>query len=97
MKCSLRKRLGRWLGRRAPDRLKRGGVTMEYVILAVLIAAAVVVAVAVFGRSIATMFFAAGDGVTLRHTKAKQDLDMRRGDLDKGMKTARDYHDAMHE
>ena len=76
---------------------KRGGVTMEYVILGVLVAAAAVLPVAVFGRSIATMFFAAGEGVTLQHTKAKTDLDMRRGDIDKGMKVAREYHDAMHE
>ena len=45
---------------RGPDvRDRAGGVTLEYVILAVLIAAAVVLAVVVFSRSVATMFFAA--------------------------------------
>jgi Flp pilus assembly pilin Flp len=76
---------------------RAGGVNMEYVILATLIAAAVVVAVVVFSRSIATMFFAAGDGATLRHTKAQQDLNMRRGDRDQDAQVADDYHDRFHE
>ncbi|MEI6562777.1 MAG: hypothetical protein WCO42_00560 [bacterium] len=74
-----------------------GGVMMEYVILAVLIAAAVVVAVVVFSRSIATMFFTAGQGVTLQETTAKQDLDMRRKDRTDDVKVSEDYHDAMHQ
>ncbi len=82
--------------RRLPSS-RSGGVTVEYVVLAVLIAAAAVVAVVVFSRSVATMFFTAGDGTTLRHTKAKQDLDMRRGDLDHGAQVAEGYHDSMHE
>ncbi len=83
--------------RSATRRAKQGGVTMEYVLLAVLIAAALVVAVVVFSRSIGTMFFAAGDGATLRHTQAKQDLDMRRADRDADAQVAEDYHDSFHE
>lgn len=41
-------------------RSKRGAVMMEYVIVAVLIAAAAVAAVAVFGRSIVAMFDVSG-------------------------------------
>jgi len=37
---------------RRPRRLRRGAVMMEYVILAVLIAAACVIAVIVFGRGV---------------------------------------------
>ena len=83
--------------RRRFGRSRSGGVTVEYVVLAVLIAAAVVVAVAVFSRSIAGMFFTAGDGATLRHSKAKQELDMRRGDRDHDTAVAKSYHDSMHE
>ena len=87
-------------GRRGPGRMLRdqsGGVNMEYVILAVLIAAAVVVAVVVFSRSIASMFFVAGDGVTMQHTDAKKDLDKYRTDRAKDAAVAKEYHDAMHE
>ena len=76
---------------------REGGIMMEYVILAVLIAAAVVVAVVVFSRSIATMFFTAGEGVTLQETKAKGDLDLRRQDRTEDVKVSEDYHDAMHQ
>ena len=76
---------------------RAGGVTMEYVILAVLIAAAVVVAVVVFSRSIATMFITASESATLRETDAKKNLDMRRKDREKDAAVAKDYHDAMHQ
>ena len=86
-------------GRKARDRFggRSGAVTLEYVILAVLIAAAVVLAVVVFSRSIATMFIAAGEGTTLQHTKAQKDLEMRKADRVKDGQVARDYHDAFHE
>ena len=74
-----------------------GGVNMEYVILGVLIAAAVIVAVLMFSRTIASMFIVAGDGVTTREQKAKQELDGFRTDRDKDAQTAKDYHDSMHE
>lgn len=51
VKCAKNTRLGRVLCRLLGDRV--GGVMMEYVILGVMIAAAVVVAVALFGRTIA--------------------------------------------
>ena len=76
---------------------REGGVTLEYVILGVLIAAAVVLAVVVFGRSIATMFITAGEATTLQHTKAHDNLEIRKGDRVKDGERARDYHDAFHE
>ena len=76
---------------------ERGGVMMEYVILAVLIAAAVVVAVAMFGRTIVGMFGVAGKGATAQHTEARQELDATRAQQDADAQAARDYHDDMHE
>ena len=69
---------------------------MEYVILAVLVAAAVVIAVVVFSRSIAKMFLTASEGTTLEHTKAQQNLVKRRSELERDRKVSRRYHDAMH-
>jgi len=43
---------------------RKGAVSMEYVLVAVLIAAAVAAAVVVFGRSIVAMFDVAGKGAT---------------------------------
>lgn len=84
-----------WLCRLAGDRA--GGVTMEYVVLAVIIAAAVVVAVVTFGRSIVTMFITAGQGASGQHTAAKADLDMRAGDRQDDANKSKQYHDDMHE
>lgn len=87
----IRRALRRVMGDRA------GGVMMEYVILAVLIAAAVVVAVAMFGKTIVGMFDVAGKGATTRHTEAKSTLEQTRSDQDTDADKARDYHDSMHE
>ncbi len=76
---------------------KNGGVMMEYVILAVLIAAAVVVAVAMFGKTIVGMFDVAGKGATTRHTEAKSTLDSTRSTQDSDADAAKQYHDSMHE
>ena len=81
---------------RTRDR-RAGGVNMEYVILAVLIAAAVVVAVVVFSRSVASMFIVAGESATLREETAKQTLDEQRARRDADADVAKEYHDAMHE
>ena len=53
------------LGKKVKSSLKRkrGAVMMEYVIVAVLIGAAVLAAVAVFGRSIMAMFDVSGRAV----------------------------------
>ena len=90
--------------RRLVDRVLRrifgdevGGVMMEYVILAVLIAAAVVVAVAMFGRTLVGMFDVAGKGATARHTEAKTKLQETRDTQDKDADKAKQYHDSMHE
>jgi len=69
---------------------------MEYVILAVLVAAALVWAVVYFSRTIAKMFLTSSEAVTLEHTKAQSNLNKRRVELDKGRKDAKKYHDSMH-
>jgi len=76
---------------------RTGGVMMEYVILAVLIAAAVVVAVAMFGKTIVGMFDVAGKGATTRHSEAKSALEETRGTQDDDASKAKEYHDSMHE
>lgn len=86
-----KKMLCRLMGDRA------GGVMMEYVILAVLIAAAVVVAVAMFGKTIVGMFDVAGKGATTRHSEAKSALEETRGTQDDDASKAKEYHDSMHE
>ena len=74
-----------------------GGVMMEYVILAVLIAAAVVVAVAMFGKTLVGMFDVMGKSVTTREQTAKSTLDATRTAQDDDAQKAKDYHDSMHE
>lgn len=76
--------------------IRHYAVQMEYVILAVLIAAAAVVAVVVFGRSVVSSMIAAGDGASLQHTEAATDLEMRRNDRDSDAQKAKAYHDSMH-
>lgn len=88
MKAIARKRL---LGDRS------GGVMMEYVILAVLIAAALVVAVVMFSRSVGDGFFVSGKAVTLREKSAKQTLESERVRRDNDAAAAKEYHDRMHE
>jgi len=70
---------------------------MEYVIVAVLVAAASVIAVVVFSRSVVTMFTAASQGATLEHTKTRDELHMRQQDRLEDIEVAEDYHDYMHE
>lgn len=76
---------------------KAGGVMMEYVILAVLIAAAVVVAVAMFGKTLVGMFDVAGKAATTREKTAKSTLEATRTEQDTKAQEAKDYHDGMHE
>lgn len=91
MNSRVRKVLCRMLGE------KTGGVMMEYVILAVLIAAAVVVAVAMFGKTLVGMFGVAAKSATTRETGAKNELTTVRGDTDQDIGKAKKYHDEMHE
>ena len=95
MKSWKRSRTKRVLCRLMGDRA--GGVMMEYVILAVLIAAAVVVAVAMFGKTLVGMFDVAGKGATARHSEAKSALEETRSTQDADASKAKDYHDSMHE
>ena len=75
---------------------EKGAVAMEYVILAVLIAAAIVVAVAVFGKTIVGMFDVAGKGASAQHTEAKSTLDNVQQEQQSGAQQASQYHDSMH-
>ena len=95
MKSWNRSRSKKLLCRLAGDRA--GGVMMEYVILAVLIAAAVVVAVAMFGKTLVGMFDVAGKGATTRHSEAKSTLDTTRETQNTDAEKAKQYHDSMHE
>ncbi len=87
-------RLGRMLCRLLGE--EKGAVMMEYVILAVLIAAAAVVAVAMFGKTIVGMFDTAGKGATADHTGAKQALETTRKTQTTDTTKAKGYHDSMH-
>ena len=51
---------------------RRGAVRMEYVIIAVLVLAAVIVAVLFFGRDVMNMFGVAGQATTGAHSDACQ-------------------------
>ena len=75
---------------------EKGAVMMEYVIVAVLIAAACVVAVAMFGKTIVGMFDVAGKGASAQHTEAKSTLDKVQQDQATGAQQASEYHDSMH-
>ncbi len=87
-------RIGRIITRLLGE--ERGAVMMEYVILAVLIAAAAVVAVAMFGKTIVGMFDTAGKGATGDHSGAKQALEDTRTTQEQDATKAKDYHDSMH-
>lgn len=75
---------------------EKGAVMMEYVIVAVLIAAACVVAVAMFGRTIVGMFSVAAKGATGDSREAKNTQDVVREDQVTNAETAGGYHDGMH-
>jgi Flp pilus assembly pilin Flp len=87
-------RIGRMIRRVLGD--EKGAVAMEYVILAVLIAAAIVVAVAVFGKTIVGMFDVAGKGASGQHSEAKTTLDKVQQEQQSGAEQASQYHDSMH-
>ena len=87
-------RIGRMVRRVLGD--EKGAVAMEYVILAVLIAAAIVVAVAVFGKTIVGMFDVAGKGASGQHSEAKTTLDKVQQEQQSGAEQASQYHDSMH-
>ena len=86
--------LGRMLCRLAGD--QKGAVMMEYVIVAVLIAAACVTAVAMFGRTIVGMFSTAAKGATGDSAGAKTTQTAVRDDQGKDAKAAGAYHDSLH-
>jgi len=80
VKWAKKSTLGRALCRLFGD--EAGGVMMEYVILAVLIAAAVVVAVMFFGKNIKKGFNAMGQTVAGESGKAATDVQAMKTDAD---------------
>jgi len=65
-------RLGKFVCRFMGE--EQGAVMMEYVIVAVMIAAAVALGAWFFGAQILGMFGVAGDGATARHNQSRQNL-----------------------
>ena len=96
------RRLNRWkntrMGRMIVRLLgeERGAVMMEYVIVAVLIAAACVAAVAMFGKTIVGMFDVAGKGASGDHSGAKEKLDTVQETQGSDAEKASEYRDSMH-
>lgn len=90
-----RSALGRTMCRMMGD--KTGAVMMEYVILAVLVAAAVVVAAIYFGRTIMKQFgsaAAATSGETKKSEKLSKEATKEATKADtKGDKANKSYHD----
>lgn len=89
VKWAKRSALGRALCRLFGDRA--GGVMMEYVILAVLVAAAVVVAVMFFGKNIKKGFNAMGQTVAGESGKAANDVAAMKADADTSEQTSEDH------
>ena len=75
---------------------EKGAVMMEYVIVAVLIAGACVVAVAMFGKTIVGMFDTAAKGATGDHSGAQQTLQQTQQTQGTDAQQASQYHDSMH-
>ena len=87
-----------WFGRQICRLLgeERGAVMMEYVIVAVLIAAACVVAVAMFGKTIVGMFDVAAKGASGDHSGAKETLDQTQQTQNADAAEPSEFHDRMH-
>ena len=74
---------------------ENGAVMMEYVIVAVLIAAACVVAVVVFSRSVGGGFVTSARAVTGKHTEAAQMQKQQQADRAADAEKAKMYSDSM--
>ena len=77
-------------------RSRRGATMMEYVIIAVLVAAACVFAVAAFSRTIARGWGVSARGSSLNHTEAAEKQKCNQDATGEEGKQAADYHDLMH-
>ena len=86
-------RMGRFIRRMLGE---TRGAMMEYVIVAVLIAAACVVAVAMFGKTIVGMFDVAAKGATGDHSGAKEALEETQQTQESDASEASEFHDSMH-
>jgi len=74
-----------------------GAVMMEYVIVAVLIAAACVVGVLVFSRSVARGWMISGTGTTLQSGKAAELQKKAQDKAAEESKIGENYHDSFHD
>ena len=75
---------------------ERGAVMMEYIVVALLIAAACVVAVAMFGRTISDMFGVAATAATGDHRNAQEQQNAAQANTKSGMKAASDHVTDVH-
>lgn len=82
-------RFGRAMCRLFGD--ERGAVLMEYVLLAVLIAAAVVAIIAVFGDAIRGQFAVMIHALTHKQADTTAQVDQNSSDADAGLNDAQDY------
>ena len=76
---------------------EKGAVMMEYVIVAVLIAAGCVVAVAMFGSTIVGMFKGATEATAGKGKQAKETVVDVQGKLEGKTTEAATHHDALHD
>ena len=74
---------------------EKGAVMMEYVIVAVLIAAACVVGVVVFSRAVGGGFVTPARGVTGNHSEAAEMHRQQQSDRSADGEKAREYSDSM--
>ena len=75
---------------------RRGAVMMEYVIIAVLIAAACVAGVLVLSRATARGWGVSSRGATANHTEAASRQKASQNQTGEDAGVAEDYHDSMH-
>ena len=75
---------------------EKGAVMMEYIVIALLIAAAAIVAVAVFGRTISDMFGVVATATTGDHRNAKDLQDKAQGNTKTGINAASEHVTNIH-
>ena len=74
----------------------KGAVTMEYVLLAVLIAGGSIIGIIAFSRTIMDMFDVGSLVLTGQHEAGAEAIGFYRTDRSADMKTAKEYSDSLH-
>ncbi|MBO7482300.1 MAG: hypothetical protein J6U17_00240 [Kiritimatiellae bacterium] len=77
--------------KRRPHGFRRGAVMMEYVVLAVLIAAACVIAVIVFGRGVVRNTDLMNKAAAGRGSRASEAAEIYQGDVEEDVKEAQKF------